>query len=164
MYVYRKRRGSKKKMNFKDIFFSFLCQKYVNLVPNSYFCCSLYLFGESCSLTTFEKNWNICQSQKQIFAFKLDNFWLSELFRSKGEKWYDYHDYQNDVIQNKINNLVSIAIFLLCNKMLSGHKKVEMVLEMKFLDKTKSKRFIKMIVGRHYCYKRKGIYSGTCSM
>ena len=29
------------------------------------------------------------------------------------------------MIQNKINNLVSIAIFLLCNKMLSGHKKVK---------------------------------------
>ena len=48
--------------------------------------------------------------------------------------------------------------------MLSGHKKVKMVLEMKFQDKTKSKRCIKMIEGRHYCYKRKGIYSGTCSM
>ena len=68
------------------------------------------------------------------------------------------------MIQNKINNLVSIAIFLLCNKMLSGHKKVKMVLEMKFQDKTKSKRCIKMIVGRHYCCKGKGIYSGTCSM
>ena len=44
------------------------------------------------------------------------------------------------MIQNKINNLVSIAIFLLYNKMLSGHKKVKMVLEMKFQDKTKSKR------------------------
>ena len=29
------------------------------------------------------------------------------------------------MIQNKINNLVSITIFLLCNKMLSGHKKSE---------------------------------------
>ena len=44
------------------------------------------------------------------------------------------------MIQNKINNLVSIAIFLLYNKMLSGHKKVKMVLEMKFQDKTKFKR------------------------
>ena len=43
------------------------------------------------------------------------------------------------MIQNKINNLVSITIFLLYN-MLSGHKKVKMVLEMKFQDKTKSKR------------------------
>ena len=68
------------------------------------------------------------------------------------------------MIQSKIDYLVSIAIFLLCNKMLSGHKKVKMVLEMKFQDKTKSKRYIKMIVGRHCCYKRKGIYSGTCSM
>ena len=68
------------------------------------------------------------------------------------------------MIQNKINNVVSIAIFLLCNKMLSGHKKVKMVLEMKFQDKMKSKRCIKMIVGRQYCYKGKGIYSGTCSM
>ena len=44
------------------------------------------------------------------------------------------------MIQDKINNLVSIAIFLLYNQMLSGHKKVKMVLEMKFQDKTKSKR------------------------
>ena len=29
------------------------------------------------------------------------------------------------MIQNEINNLVSIAIFLLCNKMLSGHNKSE---------------------------------------
>ena len=57
------------------------------------------------------------------------------------------------MIQNKINNLVSIAISLLCNKMLSGHKKVKMGLEMKFQDKTKSKR-----------YKGKGIHSGTFSM
>ena len=51
--------------------------------------------------------------------------------------------------------------------MLSGHKKVKMVLEMKFQDKTKSKRcdcaMQIMIVGRHYCYKEKSIYSGTCS-
>ena len=33
-----------------------------------------------------------------------------------------------------MNNLVSIAIFLLYNKMLLGHKKVKMVLEMKFQD------------------------------
>ena len=71
---------------------------------------------------------------------------------------------QNDMIQNNINNLVSISIFLLCNKMISGHKKVKMVLEMKFQDKTKSKRCIKMIVGRHYCYKGKDIYFETCSM
>ena len=44
------------------------------------------------------------------------------------------------MIQDKINNLVSIAIFLLYNQMLSGHKKVKMVLEMKFQDKTKFKR------------------------
>ena len=43
------------------------------------------------------------------------------------------------MIQNKINNLVSIAIFLLYNKMRSGHKKVKMVLEMKFQVKTKFK-------------------------
>ena len=52
--------------------------------------------------------------------------------------------------------------------MLSRHKKVKMVLEMKFQDKTKFKRcncaMLKMIVGRHYCYKGKGIYSGTCSV
>ena len=44
------------------------------------------------------------------------------------------------MIQNKKNNLVSTAIFLLYNKMLSSHKKVKMILEMKFQDKTKSKR------------------------
>ena len=44
------------------------------------------------------------------------------------------------MIQNKINNLVSIAIFFLYNKMLSGHKKEKMVLEMKFQGKTKSKQ------------------------
>ena len=72
------------------------------------------------------------------------------------------------MIQSKINNLVSTAIFLLYNKMLSGHKKVKMVPEMEFQDKTKSKRcdcaMQKMIVERHYCYKGKGIYSETCSM
>ena len=36
------------------------------------------------------------------------------------------------MILNKINNLVYTAVFLLCNKMLSGHNKVKMVLEMKF--------------------------------
>ena len=68
------------------------------------------------------------------------------------------------MIQNKIINLVSITIFLLCNKILSRYKKVKMVLEMKVQDKAKSKRCIKMIVRRYYCYKGKGIYSGTCSM
>ena len=68
------------------------------------------------------------------------------------------------MIQNKINNLVSIAIFLLCNKMLSGYKKGKMILEMKFQDKTKSKQSIKNDSREHYCYKEKGIYSGTCSM
>ena len=57
------------------------------------------------------------------------------------------------MIQDKINNLVSIAIFLLYNQMLSGHKKVKMVLEMKFQDKTNPNdatvRCKKMIVGRH---------------
>ena len=43
------------------------------------------------------------------------------------------------MIQNKINNPISIAIFLLHNQMLSSHKKVKIVLEMKFQDKTKSK-------------------------
>ena len=67
----------------------------------------------------------ICQSQKQNLAFKLDKFWLSKLFRLDGVKKADLKElfsYQNDMIQNKINNLVSIAIFLLHNKMLSGHK------------------------------------------
>ena len=71
---------------------------------------------------------------------------------------------QNDMIQNKINNLASIAIFLLCNKMLSGNKKVKMVQELKIQDKTKSKQCIKMIVGRHYCYKRRAIFSATSSI
>ena len=44
------------------------------------------------------------------------------------------------MIQNKINSLVSIAIFLLCNKILPGHKKVKMVLGKIFQNKTKSKR------------------------
>ena len=66
--------------------------------------------------------------------------------------------------QNKINNLAYTAVFLLCNKILSGHNKVKMVLEMRFQDKTKSKRWIKMIVGRHYSYKGNGVYSGRCSM
>ena len=50
------------------------------------------------------------------------------------------YSYQNDIIQNKINNLVSIAILLLYNKMLSGRKKVKMVLVMKLQDKTKTER------------------------
>ena len=57
------------------------------------------------------------------------------------------------IIQNKINNLVSIAIFLLYNNMLSGHKKEKMKLG-KFQDKTKFKRrdiaMQKMIVGKYY--------------
>ena len=44
------------------------------------------------------------------------------------------------MIQDKINNLVSITIFLLHNQISSGHKKVKMVLEINFQDKTKSKR------------------------
>ena len=44
------------------------------------------------------------------------------------------------MIQNKINNFVSIAIFLLYKKMLLGHKKVKIVLGIKFEDKKKSKR------------------------
>ena len=68
-------RGSNTKIKFRDIFFSFLCQKYDNLVPNSCFCCILYLFGGSCRIITFEKiETFICQSQKQNLAFKLDNF------------------------------------------------------------------------------------------
>ena len=42
-------------------------------------------------------------------------------------------------------------------KMPSGHKKVKMVLEMKFQDKRKSKRrdcaMQKMILEKHFCYK-----------
>ena len=66
------------------------------------------------------------------------------------------------MVQNKMNNLVSIAIFLLYNKMLLGHKKVKIVLGMKFQDKTHLNETIqKVIVGRHCCYKGKRIYSGT---
>ena len=42
--------------------------------------------------------------------------------------------------QNKINNLLSNAIFLMYNKMLSSDKKVKMMLGIKFQDKTKLKR------------------------
>ena len=59
------------------------------------------------------------------------------------------------MIESKINNPVSIAIFILYNKMLSGHKKVNTVLKMRFQDKTKSKQcdcaMQQMIVRRH-CY------------
>ena len=53
--------------------------------------------------------------------------------------------------------------------MLSGHEKVKMFLEMKFQDPNEIQTMRlcdakKMIVGRHYCFKGKGIYSGTCSM
>ena len=44
------------------------------------------------------------------------------------------------MIQNKINNLAPIVIFLLYDNMPSGHKKVKMVLEMKFQDKMKTKQ------------------------
>ena len=90
--------------------------------------------------------------------------WTLQIERRKISRCKESFSYQNDMIQNNINNLVPVAIFLLCNKMLSGYKKVKMVLEMKFQDKTKSKRCIKMIVGRYYCYKGRGIHSGTCSM
>ena len=60
------------------------------------------------------------------------------------------------MIQNKINNLFSIAIFLLCNKMLSDHKNVKMTLEIKFQDKTKFKRCIKMIVEGTIIIKERG--------
>ena len=47
---------------------------------------------------------------------------------------------QNDIIWNKMNNLISNAIFFLYNKMLLGHKNVKMVLGMKLQNKTKFKR------------------------
>ena len=102
---------------------------------------------------------NFCFQARQLLIK-----WTLQIKRRKISRCKETFSYQNDMIQNKINNLFSIAILLLCNKMLSGHKKVKMVLEMKFQDKTKFKRCIKMIVGRHYCYKGKGIYSRTCSM
>ena len=48
--------------------------------------------------------------------------------------------YKNDIFQNKVNNLATTAIFLLYKKMLSGHKKVKMVLRKRFQYKTKCKR------------------------
>ena len=56
------------------------------------------------------------------------------------------------MIQSKIDNLVSIAVFLLYNKMLSGHEKVKTVLDMKFQGKTKSKR-CDFAMQRNYCRK-----------
>ena len=54
-----------------------------------------------------------------------------------------------------MKNLVSIAISFLYSKMLLGHKKLEMVQEIKFQDNTKSIRcdcaMQKMTVGRDYC-------------
>ena len=52
------------------------------------------------------------------------------------------------MIQNKINNLVPIGIFLLYNEMLLGHEKVKMVLEMKFQDKTKCNFVMQLIEGK----------------
>ena len=75
------------------------------------------------------------------------------------------------MIENNINNYVSIAIFLLYNKMLSGQKKkkkLKMVLEMKLQVKRDPNdgtvRCKKVIVRRHCYYKGKIIYSGTCSL
>ena len=111
------------------------------------------------------KSWNIYLSiTKTNFFFQTRQLlikWTLQIKRRKTSRCKETFSYQNDIIQNKINNLVSIAIFFLCNKMLSGHKKVKMILEMKFQDKTKSKRWIKIIVEIHYCCKGKGIYSGT---
>ena len=49
-----------------------------------------------------------------------------------------------------------------------SHKKVKMVLEMKFQDKTKCKRcdcaMQKNDSRKDYCYKGKYIYFGACSM
>ena len=41
------------------------------------------------------------------------------------------------MIQNKINNLVFTAIFVLYNRSQKGHKKVKMVLEVEFQEKNK---------------------------
>ena len=64
-HVCRKRRGSNTKTKFRDIFFPFLFQKNVNFVPNSYFCCIRYLFGESCSLIT---KTNFCFQTRQLLV------------------------------------------------------------------------------------------------
>ena len=76
-----------------------------------------------------------------------------QIKRRKISRCKETFSYQNDMIQNKINDLVSIAIFLLYNKMLSSRKNAKMILEVKFQDKAKSKWWMKMILGRHYCYK-----------
>ena len=71
------------------------------------------------------------------------------------------------MIQNKII-LPLFSILLLHTKILSCHKKVKMVLGLKFQVKRNPNdatvRCKKMIVGGFYCYKGKGIYSGTCSV
>ena len=48
--------------------------------------------------------------------------------------------YYKNIFQKEINNLATTAIFLLYKKMLSGHKKMKMVLRKKFQYKTKCKR------------------------
>ena len=69
------------------------------------------------------------------------------------------------MIQNKINNLVSIAIFLLYNNILSGHKKMKMVLEMKFQDKTKSERCdCAMPKNDSNCYKERASILEQCNI
>ena len=94
------------KIKFRDIFLSILCQKKVNLVPNSYFCCNFCLIRGTCSLKTW-KNWNIYLSTKKAnLTFKLDNFWLSKIFRLNGEKQADVKKHflstWYDLKQNKI--------------------------------------------------------------
>ena len=88
-----------------------------------------------------------------------------EIKRSEVSRSMEIFCSQNDMIQNKINNLASIAIFFLYKKMLSGHLKVKIVLGTKFQDKTKSKwcdsSMQKMIVGKHYCYNGKHLF---CNM
>ena len=48
--------------------------------------------------------------------------------------------YYKNIFQKETNNPATTAIFLLYKKMLSGHKKMKMVLRKKFQYKTKCKR------------------------
>ena len=66
----------------------------------------------------FVNHKNFCFQTRQLLIK-----WTLQIKRRKISRCKETFSYQNDMIQNKINNLVNIAIFLLCNEMLSGYKK-----------------------------------------
>ena len=67
--------GARKQKFNLGIFSSNFCVKSRLTSLNPYFCCTVYLFGGSSSLITFEKiETFIYQSQKQNLALKLENF------------------------------------------------------------------------------------------